>query len=164
MIITKCYTPIRDIHAMNDLVSNTSQFQDWPMNTSSIVRVWVPLVAVARNGGPSASGRYLGWPHYRFLCARSCTISTGSGNEVIQDRVRSWNNGVRCMSLYSHGNQKRKGSHIAPPPQWGLTNTPQVLYEAICAAAILDGLILKMAAAEMTSVGHLPHSGITYIP
>ena len=53
----------------------------------------IPIAAAAQDGGPSASGRHLGWPR--------------TGNEVIQD-----------------GDRKRKGRHLAPPPQWGSKNSP----------------------------------------
>ena len=43
------------------------------------------------------------------------------GNEVIQD-----------------GDRKRKGRHLAPPPQWGSKNPPQVLDDVISGVAILD--------------------------
>ena len=59
-----------------------------------------PIAAAAQDGGPSASGRHLGWPH--------------SGNEVIQD-----------------GDRKRKGRHLAPPPQWGSKNSPYTTYRLI---------------------------------
>ena len=45
----------------------------------------------------------------------------GSGNEVIQD-----------------GGRKRKGRHLAPPPQWGSKRPPQVLVHVISGAAILN--------------------------
>ena len=42
-----------------------------------------PIVAVAQNGGPSASGRHLGWPHLREPEMRSSKMATGSGRAAI---------------------------------------------------------------------------------
>ena len=52
------------------------------------------------------------------------------GNEVIQD-----------------GGRKRKGRHLAPPPQWGSKRPPQVLVDVISDAWI------KMPAPQVTSGG-----------
>ena len=70
-----------------------------PEITSSRAGVgfWVLNEAEEQDGGPSPSGRYLGWPHFRFLCVLRNFWCTGSGNEVIQD-----------------GDPKGKGRHLAP--------------------------------------------------
>ena len=81
----------------------------WPK--SSIGRVFRSLLwRVEENGGPSASGRHLGWPHFRFPQMRSPKMATGSGRAAI----------------FLH------------PPQQGSKNAPQVLDDVISGAAILD--------------------------
>ena len=78
---------------------------------SSIGRVFRSLLwRVEENGGPSASGRHLGWPHFRFPQMRSPKMATGSGRAAI----------------FLH------------PPQQGSKNAPQVLDDVISGAAILD--------------------------
>ena len=52
---------------------------------------------MVENGGVSASGHHLGWPHFRFLA---------NGNEVIQD-----------------GDRKRKGRHFPPSTTKGVQIT-----------------------------------------
>ena len=53
-------------------------------NISSIGRVFrSPLRSEEENGGPSASGRHLGWPHFRFPQMRSSKMATGSGRAAI---------------------------------------------------------------------------------
>ena len=80
-------------------------------NYSSIGRVFrPPLRRAAQNGGPSASGRHLGWPHFRFPQMRSSKMATGSGRAAILRRA----------------------------PQWGSKNPPQVLDDVISDLAILD--------------------------
>ena len=64
-------------------------------------RFSTPIEVEVENGGPSASGRHLGWPHLRE-----------TGNEVIQD-----------------GDRKRKGRHFPPPPQWGSKNAPYTTHQ-----------------------------------
>ena len=51
-----------------------------------------PIVAVAQDGGPSASGRHLGWPHLREPEMRSSKMATGSGRAAI---LRHRHNGGR---------------------------------------------------------------------
>ena len=51
-----------------------------------------PIVAVAQDGGPSASGRHLGWPHLREPEMRSSKNATGSGRAAI---LRHRHNGAR---------------------------------------------------------------------
>ena len=51
-----------------------------------------PIVAVAQDGGPSASGRHLGWPHLREPEMRSSKMATGSGRAAI---LRHRHNGAR---------------------------------------------------------------------
>ena len=52
----------------------------------------IPVVAVAQNGGPSASGRHLGWPHLREPEMRSSKMAAGSGRAAI---LRHRHNGDR---------------------------------------------------------------------
>ena len=52
----------------------------------------IPVVAVAQNGGPSASGRHLGWPHLREPEMRSSKMAAGSGRAAI---LRHRHNGGR---------------------------------------------------------------------
>ena len=52
----------------------------------------IPVVAVAQNGGPSASGRHLGWSHLREPEMRSSKMATGSGRVAI---LRHRHNGDR---------------------------------------------------------------------
>ena len=47
----------------------------------------------------------------------------GTGNEVIQD-----------------GGRKRKGRHLAPPPQWGSKNAPYTTYRLQCSIYAWEGL------------------------
>ena len=78
---------------------------------SSIGRVFrSPLRSEEENGGPSASGRHLGWPHFRFPQMRSSKMAAGSGRAAI----------------------------FLLTPQWGSKNAPQVLDDVISGAAILD--------------------------
>ena len=78
---------------------------------SSIGRVFrSPLRSEEENGGPSASGGHLGWPHFRFPQMRSPKMATGSGGAAI----------------------------FLLTPQWGSKNAPQVLDDVISEAAILD--------------------------
>ena len=51
-----------------------------------------PIVAVAQDGGPSASARHLGWPHLREPEMRSSKMATGSGRAAI---LRHRHNGAR---------------------------------------------------------------------
>ena len=51
-----------------------------------------PVVAVAQDGGPSASGRHLGWPHLREPEMRSSKMATGGGRAAI---LRHRHNGAR---------------------------------------------------------------------
>ena len=46
-------------------------------------RFSTPIVAVAQDGGPSASGRHLGWPHLREPEMRSSKMAAGSGRAAI---------------------------------------------------------------------------------
>ena len=57
------------------------------------------------------------WRPFRFRSPSWMTSFAGTGNEVIQD-----------------GDRKRKGRHLAPPPQWGSKNSPyttNVMYHCI---------------------------------
>ena len=49
-----------------------------------------PLRRAAQNGGPSASGRHLGWPHLREPEMRSSKMATGSGRAAILRRAPQW--------------------------------------------------------------------------
>ena len=83
----------------------------WLCNPSSIGRVFrPPLRCAVQNGGPSASGRHLGWPHLWEPEMRSSKMATGSGRAAILHRA----------------------------PQWGSKNAPQVLDDVIFDLAILD--------------------------
>ena len=46
-------------------------------------RFSTPIVAVAQDGGPSASGRHLGWPHLWEPEMRSSKMAAGSGRAAI---------------------------------------------------------------------------------
>ena len=48
-----------------------------------------PIAEAEENGGPSASGRHLGWPHFRFPQMRSSKMATGSGRAAIFLRLRN---------------------------------------------------------------------------
>ena len=94
-----------------DKPSPKPKLTDFYCGISSIGRVFrPPLRRAAQNGGPSASGRHLGWPHFRFPQMRSSKMATRSGRAAILRRA----------------------------PQWGSKNSPQVLDDVISAAAILD--------------------------
>ena len=111
----------------------------WPIASlvSSIGRVFrSPLWRVEENGGPSASGRHLGWPHFRFPQMRSPKMATGSGRAAI----------------FLH------------PPQQGSKNAPQVLDDVISGAAILDSRwrrwkwrLEDVETPVKTSYRRLPH-------
>ena len=45
-----------------------------------------PFRCAVQNGGPSASGRHLGWPHF----PRSSKMATGSGRAAILHRAPQW--------------------------------------------------------------------------
>ena len=54
-------------------------------------RVFRSLLRCAvQNGGPSASGRHLGWPHLRVPEMRSSKMATGSGRAAILHRAPQW--------------------------------------------------------------------------
>ena len=48
-----------------------------------------PIAEAEENGGPSASGRHLGWPHLREPEMRSSKMATGSGRAAIFLRLRN---------------------------------------------------------------------------
>ena len=78
---------------------------------SSIGRVFrSPLRSEEENGGPSASGRHLGWPHLWEPEMRSSKMAAGSGRAAI----------------------------FLLTPQWGWKNAPQVLVDVISGVAIMD--------------------------
>ena len=134
------HTGIRTAHAiipdkklMDSLEKNINLLK-WG---SSIGRVFrSPLWRVEENGGPSASGRHLGWPHFRFPQMRSPKMATGSGRAAI----------------FLH------------PPQQGSKNAPQVLDDVISGAAILDSRwrrwkwrLEDVETPVKTSYRRLPH-------
>ena len=104
---------------------------------SSIGRVFrPPLRSEEENGGPSASGGHLGWPHFRFPQMRSPKMATGSGGAAI----------------------------FLLTPQWGSKNAPQVLDDVISGAAILDSRwrwwkwrLEDVETPVKTSYRRLPH-------
>ena len=104
---------------------------------SSIGRVFrSPLRSEEENGGPSASGGHLGWPHFRFPQMRSPKMATGSGRAAI----------------------------FLLTPQWGSKNAPQVLDDVISGAAILDSRwrwwkwrLEDVETPVKTSYRRLPH-------
>ena len=64
-----------------------------------------------------------------------------SANEVIQD-----------------GGRKRKGHHLAPPPQWGSKRSPEVLVDVISGASILESRRLEDVETPVrTSFRRLSH-------
>ena len=58
-----------------------------------------PIAEAEENGGPSASGRHLGWPHFRFPQMRSSKMATGSGRAAIFLRLRNRGRKTRPMLL-----------------------------------------------------------------
>ena len=71
-----------------------------------------PIAEAEENGGPSASGRHLGWPHLRKPEMRSSKMATGSGRAAIFLRLRNGGRKnrpillmlvrmIRCLSRYS---------------------------------------------------------------
>ena len=56
-----------------------------------------PIVEVEENGGPSASGRHLGWPHSRNPEMRTSKMAAGSGRAAIFLHLH---NGVEQAALY----------------------------------------------------------------
>ena len=79
-------------------------------NNSSIGRFFRPPIAEAEeNGGPSASGRHLGWPHFRFPQMRSSKMATGSGRAAIFLRLRNRGRKTRPRSWMTS---------FPPQPSW----------------------------------------------
>ena len=71
-----------------------------------------PIVAVAQNGGPSASGRHLGWPHLREPEMRSSKMATGSGRAAILRQI-SYSSVVFLMKyLVHHDTSNNNTIHI----------------------------------------------------
>ena len=58
-----------------------------------------PIAAAAQDGGPSASGRHLGWPHLREPKMRSSKMATGSGRAAILRRRRNGGRKTRPILL-----------------------------------------------------------------
>ena len=71
----------------------------------------IPIVAVAQDGGPSASGRHLGWPHSQFPVPgmRSSKMAAGGGRAAI---LRHRHNGDR------KGHPKSWLTSFPAPPSW----------------------------------------------
>ena len=133
---TTCLERIRKHHQkLCNLVDHADDI--FSMQISSIGRVFrSPLWRVEENGGPSASGRHLWWPHFRFPQMRSPKMATGSGRAAI----------------FLH------------PPQQGSKNAPQVLDDVISGAAILDSRwrrwkwrLEDVETPVKTSYRRLPH-------
>ena len=62
----------------------------------------IPIAEAEENGGPSASGRHLGWPHFRFPQMRSSKMATGSGRAAIFLRLRNGDRKNRPILLTCH--------------------------------------------------------------
>ena len=62
-------------------------------------RFSIPIAEAEENGGPSASGRHLGWPHLREPEMRSSKMSTGSGRAAIFLRLRNRDRKTRPILL-----------------------------------------------------------------
>ena len=60
-----------------------------------------PIAEAEENGGPSASGRHLGWPHLREPEMRSSKMATGSGRATIFLRLRNRGRKTRPLLLMS---------------------------------------------------------------
>ena len=58
-----------------------------------------PIAEAEENGGPSASGRHLGWPHLREPEMRSSKMATGSGRAAIFLRLRNRGRKTRPILL-----------------------------------------------------------------
>ena len=73
----------------------------------------IPIAAAAENGGPSASGRHLGWPRNRKM--RSSTMATGSGRAAI---FHSRCNRDRTFFLYYWRHQMEAFLRVTGPLCW----------------------------------------------
>ena len=60
-----------------------------------------PIAEAEENGGPSASGRHLGWPHLREPEMRSSKMATGSGRAAIFLPLRNGGRKTRPILLPS---------------------------------------------------------------
>ena len=87
-----------------------------------------PIVVVVENGGPSASGRHLGWPHFRVPGMRSSKMAAGSGRAAI---FHHHHNGVEKLSLYYFR------SHLTTEVLWNLRSSGKVLVSGIVLLAVV---------------------------
>ena len=62
-------------------------------------RFSILIAAAAQDGGPSASGRHLGWPHLREPEMRSSKMAAGSGRAAILRRRRNRDRKTRPILL-----------------------------------------------------------------
>ena len=117
------------VHVNNGLLTASRQFllktrscahQNFAIPTRPYLFAFLASSSIGRFFRPHCGGGAR-WRPFRFRSPSWMTSFPVPANEVIQD-----------------GDRKRKGRHLAPPPQWGSKNPPQVLDDVISGVAILD--------------------------